>query len=306
MSANRLGATTFFLLFILATSLSASEKTVKEHPKFKVGTINLAVAASLHPKMALFDFQKMGFYRVPLGLAYEEYSRVIGEFKAKKPDKSIQEKISKIDEQLRIAGSSVREIINEQKTNNPERMSSDVATAYLRHHHEITELNWQRKELSFSISNPEFTSPAETREILQKIEKEIIASVKEVAEKECFSIILNTSVPAASGYPTKYHLGARFSTGPVGIDQTLFYGFLAEKRVSSDIFAYTEDYLRKWISITGRPEAVEMLPMKPYPLVLEGGECVLTQVIEKIYHDHKIDQEITDQLKQILLKLEIK
>jgi hypothetical protein len=43
-----------------------------------------------------------------------------------------------------------------------------------------------------------------------------------------------------------------------------------------------------------------MLPIKPYPLVLHGGEDFSTEVILAIYQSHGIEKKVTDTVSSIL------
>lgn len=297
------------LLMVLLAALScpafSAENRVGSAVKAKIGKIDLALATSLHPEMALFDFQKMAFLKVPLGLSYEKFTAEIDRMKRNGPDDSLKVQIDEIDRQMNINSARIREIINAQKTNNPQRMSPDAGSEYLNVQKELTELDWRKEELKSALQNPELTAPSETRRILGEIEKEILSVVKEIAEADDYDIILNVSVPAPFGYPVKYHTGARYSTGPAGIDHTLFYGFLAEKRGKFEDYNDTEEYLRKWISATGRPEALEMMPLQPHPIVLQGGESILLKVLERLYGVRKLDGGVFEHLKQILQKLNL-
>jgi hypothetical protein len=284
----------------------ASGNNTKIDSKCRIGTINMAVATSLHPKMSLFDFQMLSFFRISMGLPPEEYKDRIKRLKNSDPSRQLQEQMKEVKKLIKAKEKKIREIISSERTHNPDKMASDAAKVFNQNYEQLTELNIKRREIRFQLNHPEYTSPSETREILKEIEQDLLQSIKEVSKEQEFDVVLNTSVPVSFGYPVNYHSNSRRVTGPIGIDQTLIYAFLAEKRVDYKSITDTEDYIREWISITGRPEAIERIPLQPHPLVLEGGESILTLVLEKLYDKYQVKQEIFDQLKEILQKLELK
>jgi hypothetical protein len=196
--------------------------------------------------------------------------------------------------------------MSSERTINPDKMASDAAKVFKQNSQQLPDLNIKRREISFQLNHPEYTSPSETREILKEIEQDLLQAIKEVSKEQEFDVVLNTSVPISFGYPVNYHSNSRHITGPTGIDQTLIYAFLAEKRVDYKSITDTEDYIRKWISITGRPEAIERIPLQPHPLVLKGGESILTLVLAKLYDKYQVEEEVFEQLKKILQKLDLK
>ena len=66
----------------------------------EVATIDMILAISLHPKLALFDFNRIGFYKVELGLGDEEFEESIE--KLKKTPVDLKRDIEKLETDLEV------------------------------------------------------------------------------------------------------------------------------------------------------------------------------------------------------------
>ena len=64
----------------------------------EVATIDLSMALCLHPKMSLFDFNRIGFYKVEFGLTEEEFKAKVAKIKASAPDRT--DELIKIEKQI--------------------------------------------------------------------------------------------------------------------------------------------------------------------------------------------------------------
>ena len=61
--------------------------------------------------------------------------------------------------------------------------------------------------------------------------------------------------------------------------------------------------IRDWLSMVSRPEAQDVLPVKPWPLVMKGGEDFLPDALKEIYEVNNISSNtysvVLDALKQL-------
>ena len=259
----------------------------------KVGVVDLSLLVSMHPKMALFDFERLGFYRLPMGLSKDEWKKKLMQAKQISPKRQTQLMEDKriANERLKIISEKHDKLINSPLGNGVKLKENIKKLKQLAV--EENKLNSRIKEDNYQLLCPELTSLSKTRKILDKIERETLKAVIEVAKKEHFSLVLNNSVPVPYGYPVQYETSEMFGVGLPGIDTHLLYAFIANKdhMLPSDD---TPDSIKMihWLELTNYPKAQNFLPIRPYPLVLSGGIHIEKQVLTKIYSDYKISSKV--------------
>ncbi len=276
------------MMFFLPVSLPAAE--------LKVATIDLCLAASLHPRMALFDFDRMGFYRVEAGLSPEDFETAVlalknapAAFEKAEEVQKLEERLKEIDRQKSLLMAELTGRENEMKI---------LAM-------EEEQLNGKIADLRYAAACPELTDPATTRVILDEIEREILDSVRSVAASESFDLVLNSSVPVPYGFPVRYQAGEMYGQGVPGINSSLFYSFLAKSNLAHPMDETPPSReLINWLELTHFPEAVNLLPMRPYPLVLSGGERILGRVMRHIYTIHRVPPEVYRVVDSVIHKIE--
>lgn len=284
----RLTVSVILMIVFLPAFLMAAE--------MRVATIDLCLAASLHPRMALFDFDRMGFYRVEAGLNSEDFERAVLALKNAPAAFEKAEEAQKLEQNL-------QEI---------DRQKSLLMAEPAGRENEITILAREEKTLSDRIADlryaaacPELTDPATTRSMLDEIEREILATVRMVAASESFDLVLNTSVPVPYGFPVRYQAGEMYGQGVPGINSSLFYSFLAKSNLAHPMDETPPSReLINWLELTHFPEAVNLLPMRPYPLVLSGGESILSRVMRQIYATHRVPPEVFRVVDSVIHKIE--
>ncbi len=287
-SKMRLTVSVILMIVFLPAFLMAAE--------MRVATIDLCLAASLHPRMALFDFDRMGFYRVEAGLNSEDFERAVLALKNAPAAFEKAEEAQKLEQNL-------QEI---------DRQKSLLMAEPAGRENEITILAREEKTLSDRIADlryaaacPELTDPATTRSMLDEIEREILATVRMVAASESFDLVLNTSVPVPYGFPVRYQAGEMYGQGVPGINSSLFYSFLAKSNLAHPMDETPPSReLINWLELTHFPEAVNLLPMRPYPLVLSGGESILSRVMRQIYATHRVPPEVFRVVDSVIHKIE--
>ena len=85
----------------------------------------------------------------------------------------------------------------------------------------------------------------------------------------------------------------------------LFYSFLAKNNLDNplDDIPPSRDLIN-WLELTRYPKAINILPMKPYPLVLTGGKSILSLVVKKIYDKYEVDPAVYNVVDSIIIKIE--
>ena len=272
--------------------------------ELRVGAIDLAMAASLHPRLALFDFDRMGFYKVDMGLTQEDFAAAVSALKSTPAVLEKGEELRRLEGKLRdidreksllLADFSGLQPVNPAEAQN----ALNVLAA------EEARLNAELADLRFAVACPELTDPAATRQILDEIEREILATVRAVAASGSYDLILNSSIPVPYGYPVRYQAGEMYGQGIPGINASLFYAFLAKNNLAHPLDETPPSReLINWLELTHFPDAVNLLPMRPYPLVLSGAENILSPVMQQIYASHQIKPEVFKVVDSVIHKIE--
>lgn len=264
-----------------------------------IAKVNLGLAISLHPTMSLFDFDRMGFFKVKAGLANEEFKAAVQKLKQNADTSNLEAQIDLLQNQLIEIDNQKGRIMNEPA------LKGEPATNRIE---KIRKLNIESDEifkkideLNYQISCSELTSPQKTREMLSMIEQEVLANLKQIAGEKGFEIVLNSSITVPFNYPLKYVSGEQYGLGVPGIDYSLFYSFLANR----DHLLPTDETpesrkLINWLELVQSPRAIDMLPLKPYPLVLSGGVDLTKELVTRIYKKYKIDNNVIKAVESIL------
>ena len=267
-----------------------------------VATIDLSLALCLHPKMSLFDFERIGFYKVELGLTEEEFEARIEELRTSAPDRT--EELNVLEKEL-DALYEERETFSEYYVNSTEEKLKKLEQLRLASKTREKELNDKILEIKHQSENFDLTTPKETLVIIEQIEKEIFEAIKQVAEEEKFSLVLNNTVPYPGIFKKNYVCGEIYGQGIPGINFMLFYSFLAMNKLDTPFDEYPPSRdLINWLELTRFPKAVNLLPMKPYPLVLSGGKSILSSVVKKIYNKYNIKPAVYNVVDSVITKIE--
>jgi len=283
----------FVMLTLLQTQAGASDT--------KIAKVNMALLTALHPKMALFDFQRMGFLKIELGfnkIQVEEQKLILRT--DEKALKKAEDDLKEIEEKIADQGDLLRELYEKEGTHFLPDMSEEGKIIQEKLSTELKNLIIKRGECEYAVKYPEFTSPPETRKILELIEKETIEAVKNVAKSKNFDVVLNTSVPVPYGYPVSYRPEVQYSTGPVGMEQINYYTILSVKPTDREEQAQADQIMSEWLSVLFRPAAQEMLPIKPWPLVMQGGTNILPDALSSLYTKYNIANETFSTVKNVL------
>lgn len=269
-----------------------------------VATIDLSMAVSLHPRMSLFDFDRMGFFRVEPGLSREAFEEAVARLKnstvaatALEELQQLQQQLTELDRrksvQVALFGSTIP-----AEREAAQKELEIIAT-------EEDRLRGLIADSEHAVACPDLTDPATTRRYLAEIEAEILAAVRKAAAESSFNVVLNTTVPVPYGYPVRYHAGEMFGQGIPGINFSLFYAFLAKEHLAhpSDSAPPSRELIN-WLELARFPDAINLLPIRPYPLVLSGGECILARVMKIVYENHKVDPEVFKVVESVIHKID--
>ena len=269
-----------------------------------IATIDLSMAVSLHPRMSLFDFDRMGFFKVEPGLTREAFDEAVARLKnstaaatALEGLQHLQQQLAELDRRKSVKIALCTSAMPAERETAQKEL--EIISA------EEDRLRGLIADSEHAAACPDLTDPATTRKYLAEIEVEILAAVRKVAAEERFDAVLNTTVPVPYGYPVRYQAGEMFGQGIPGINFSLFYAFLAKEHLAhpSDSAPPSRELIN-WLELTRFPDAVNLLPIRPYPLVLSGGECILARVMKMVYENHKVDPEVFKVVESVIHKID--
>jgi len=269
-----------------------------------VATIDLSMAVSLHPRMSLFDFDRMGFFKVEPGLPREAFEEAVAKLKNSASAATALEELQQLQQQLTQ--------LDRRKSLQIALFGSTLPAEREAAQKELETIASEEDRLRGLIADgehaaacPDLTDPATTRSYLAEIEAEILAAVRKAAAEGSFNVVLNTTVPVPYGYPVRYHAGEMFGQGIPGINFSLFYAFLAKEHLAhpSDAAPPSRELIN-WLELARFPDAINLLPIRPYPLVLSGGECILARVMKIVYENHKVDPEVFKVVESVIHKID--
>jgi Skp family chaperone for outer membrane proteins len=268
----------------------------------EVATIDLSMALCLHPKMSLFDFNRIGFYKVEFGLTEEEFNAKTEVLRASAPDRS--DELNKIQKELDDVYNE-RSSFSDYYVNADEKKLKTLDQLMQNSLLKEKELNEKILDINHQTENFDLTSPKETLAIIEEIEKDIFEAINQVAEEENYSVVLNTTIPVPYTFEKNYINSEIYGQGIPGINFMLFYSFLSMNNLDSPIDEVPPSRdLINWLELTRYPKTVNLLPMKPYPLVLSGGKSILSSVMKKVYNKYNIKPAVYNVVDSVIIKIE--
>ena len=288
------------IFFLMICVFCISSLAFAASDQIKIGKVDLGLAVSLHPRMALFDFDRMGFFRIPAGLTREEFDQKLSELKnAPVPAafeaqrQQIRLEISRLDR----TRSELFEMLSRASAGAIAKVESDLKGISKEH----MKLENLLADLDYQENCRDLTSPAETRKILDEIESQVMVHLENLSREKGYGLVLNNSITVPFNYPQKYKSGNLYGLGVPGIDFSLFYSFLANREhlILSDETPQSRQLIN-WLELIHYPPALNLLPIKPYPLVISGGDDLTLDLIKRIYTELKVDSKVIDTLNSVL------
>ncbi len=258
----------------------------------KIGKVDLGLVVSIHPEMALFDFSRMGFFKVPLGLSADDFAIAVQQLKDRPVSSDLQDQRQKLEAEIRTIDREKSVLMNKLaglSVEDGNRVADDLKNLAKKQE----ELFGRISDIEYQQNCPDLTSPDETRVRLAAIEKQVIDELEKMAAEKGFEIVFNSSITVPFNYPKRYRSGSQYGIGVPGLDYSLFYSFLANRdHVLPSDDTPESRRLINWLELINYPEALNLLPLKPYPLILRGGEDISAGLIERIYRIHGIEEKV--------------
>lgn len=317
-----------FSAVLLLPAVRLNAKTESES-RVKIGVVDMFTATALHPYMSLYDFNRNGFYRLPLGLSKKEFLLALQ--KAKSDPATIRTYQAKLDaiasESTRLSKERVT-LINLKTILRSGNTDSDLLSALQKEElnihkvdqklaliaSELKHLENRRLMLTTYMEFPEITEPEETQCVFREIEREVLEAVNNIASQAGMDLVLNVSIPHPDITDTSYKSGFVFGFGISGIESDLFYSLLAgdndlslNRLKQESLSAESEPaslprsvHISRWLDVMRFPPLQNNIRLNPYPLVLKGGEDITADVAAYNLELHECDTDITKLIVSIV------
>lgn len=285
----------FIFLVIFSLGLCAAQAQT-----IKIGKVDLGLVISIHPHMSLFDFDRMGFFKISAGLTQAEFQQKLEQLRSAPVDRKLAADQQRMIQQIRD--------LDKKKAGLLEAMVGVSSEQGRKIEAQLKELAAAEKSLRDGLHDieyqqncPDLTPPEQTRKRLDSIENEVLAELGKLVKEKGYDLVLNSSITVPFNYRQRYKSGALFGLGVPGVDFSLFYAFLANKEhvLPTDENPESRNLIN-WLELINHPDALSMLPLKPYPLVLAGGDDLSNELVARIYRRHNIDEKVLDSVMSIL------
>ena len=278
-------------VFLLSMLLLCTPSVLFAINASDVATIDMQLVFNLHPKMALFDFNRIGFYKVKYGLNYDDFVKETKNLKANPKDNSAE--IKKLEDELEkiISEASDYHMKNGFEVNKKDTFSE-----------RINDLRQKIEDLKWESANGDLTSKNETKVIKAEILKEIYGAIEEVVKEKKYTLVLNTAIIAPYKYNYKsVQLVAYQGIPSVNLD--VYNAFeLIREQIKFDNSNETNSAKKRWLELTKIKD--NKLPFTAYPMVLSGGSSINSDVVAKIYKKYNIHLNILKTVCSLIERIE--
>ena len=261
-----------------------------------IARIDLVTALTLHPQMSLFDYNRLGFYKVKFGLSDLEFNKKVKELIINAPNKD--EEINKLTQDIENLKIEIKKLPDKEENSAiKEKLSI-----------QISEAQQKLEELNFAIDNPEITNLTETREILSKISKDVDEEIEKIAKEQKLDIVFNDWEPTNNILPDFYTRKAFINCGKYGIVSEYYNYFTAANKYQQQQILPSSYFISNIFEYSKCPDFIKSLPLRSKPIILSETKDITLDVIKNIYSKYEISQEIIKNIEKfyILIKDERK
>lgn len=246
-----------------------------------IAVVNLAIALAIHPKMSLFDTNRLGFYRISsLNLTEEEFQNEIDRLRDVPPIDNAQEKIMSDIAALR----KKRNALSNLKVNaTPERLAEaeKLRVSYVEEEKVLFSKLEDARYRDFNMDLMDYNS---AKSFASEIESEVFEIINEVAKEKNIAIVFNNSTAPTKGYPETYDSRYIFHKGSATLSNLMYYSFLSLTGVNLEAGDLPlSNKVINWMEIMRYPGSIDVLPIRQRPLVLSKTVDILPEVVYRLY-----------------------
>lgn len=266
----------------------------------KIVTIDMPLVVSLHPKMALFDFNRFGFYKVEFGLSDEEFAKRVSELKSTAP--KCEEEIARLNAELEKLRKEMGEFqLKYANTKGALNKYIEGVNTFIATEKALLE---RKKTLEWQRENNDLTSLNETIELFKNIKEDIYFALNNLVKEHNYALVINSSLKFPYEFSEKY-IHPIEGHGNPGINFSLFYAFRLKSKITKmkkeDFESVSE---LNWYELTQEAKNLNSFPMIYYPTVLSGGKNINLEIIKQLYEKYKIKPEIYKAVASVLAKVD--
>ncbi len=262
----------------------------------RIARIDLSKILALHPKMFLFDYNRIGFYKIKsINLPKDKFEEEIIKLKNEKVYDYTE--LDKIKEDIKNMQKtiSILSIVYPNETEEDKKNKKNLKEEYSKKVKELTE---KRDKIRYAMVNNDLTTIEETENILFEIEKEVLEQIEEYAKKENFEIVFNTNILFRDIQSERNRLNV--SLGNIVPENYLYSLLRKHDNIISEEGLTDSTRLIRWLEILKNPRIAERVDNADFSVVLFGGEFIETQIISNIYKKYKINDNIIKSICSVL------
>ncbi len=284
-------------LFIMLSMFLLLSNNLIFASEYKAAKIDLSFILVLHPKMSLFDFNRLGFYKTELSLSNKEFYNEIRKIRKNTIDEKIEIEIKTIKNKIIELNKELNNLNKISKNSTKE--SNKIAIQNISN--QITLLRKRLKDIEFDAKNNEITKFDETKRILFEINNEVMESIKEVAKEQDISIVFNDSQVHKNSFPTPYETRSAFKKNKYKHFTNDYYEYLSIAVKLNEFVLPSSVYLSQWLEMARLPDVIEILPFDYQHIVVGGAEDITMEVIKKIYCRYNISLDFYTRIEKIFI-----
>lgn len=255
------------------------------HDGKSIGKVDLLAVLSFHPRMAFYDPALGAFYRLEISdlfrpdleLRLKAISGGPALASQSKIDPSRDPELQAIErrrgEVLRIIDTSQDPIQQAQAERELGTLAQKMAAA-----------ERSAAETSFRQNHPQVTSPVETTRIFREIEQEVLATIDQLARERNLAVVLNQSTLAPASVSSLVEVAPVPPVAASRVATSLYFAFLSATTPGTE-------KLELWTETVRHPQMLAKVPLRPFPLVLSGGQDLTVDVLERVLKRNSVPEE---------------
>ncbi|NLI77557.1 MAG: hypothetical protein GX442_14085 [Candidatus Riflebacteria bacterium] len=258
-----------------------------------VGIVDMLVLNALHPTMARFDFQRRAFRRIPFQMPPAEREALFTRLReeARRQEPAFQEALGRLASQEADIVRRRGEVLDALRTiaSPTGRLALEQELRQLQE--EQLQVQESQEEVRCRWECPEYTPASETRATLEGIEREVFAVIAAVAAREGVQVVLNANLPYPPADPATARISPMAQNRLAWLETDLYYSFLASSAADAAVYDPVADGAAadEWVKLIRHPAAAPFFPVRPYPLVLQGGTDLTGKVLAALLERHHVD-----------------
>ena len=246
----------------------------------KIALIDLSKILALHPKMALFDFQRFGFYKLK---------------KCNLPEEEFYKEINNLLQTSKFDESKIKEIDLEIEKNRNENNLKNI--------NKEKELIQKKNRIIYELNNTDITNLEDTKNILKEIELEILEIISNIAIKSNIETVINNNY-LNFNFSEKLRNDSGKKIENL-LSNKLFYNFLSDVSLNSAINKASSSDLLQWLECLRNPIAINTYYYNNSPFVIYSNNVQNSlnyDILKELYEKYSINHEVLSIIDSELTK----